>query len=82
MRDNFSMAVKETLARRVGVRCSNPDGQRPTSGPFECLIEWRPWIEGELGLHWSFLGREDRRALSLALAWEGDAYTERTLPNS
>ena len=33
MRDEFSSAVVETLAKRVGVRCSNPGCQRPTSGP-------------------------------------------------
>jgi hypothetical protein len=35
MRDDFPMAVKETLARRVGVRCSNPQCRKPTSGPQE-----------------------------------------------
>lgn len=43
---------------------------------FERLVEWRPWIEKGLESRWSFLDREDRRELSLALAWEGDAYTE------
>ena len=33
MRDEFSSAVVETLAKRVGVRCSNPGCQRPTAGP-------------------------------------------------
>src|SRR6266850_1793484 len=35
MRDDFPMAVKETLALRVGVRCSNPQCRKPTSGPQE-----------------------------------------------
>lgn len=43
---------------------------------FERLVEWRPWIERELGSLWTFLKREDRRELSRALAWEGDAHTE------
>lgn len=33
MRDDFSSAVKDVLARRVGMRCSNPNCRRPTSGP-------------------------------------------------
>ncbi len=33
MRDDFSMAVKEALAKRVGHRCSNPACRQPTSGP-------------------------------------------------
>jgi hypothetical protein len=33
MRDEFSAAVKETLARRVGHRCSNPACRQLTSGP-------------------------------------------------
>src|SRR5262245_39434560 len=33
MRDDFPMAVKETLAKRVAQRCSNPDCGQPTSGP-------------------------------------------------
>lgn len=44
---------------------------------FERIVKYRPWIERELESRWSFLDREDRRELSLALAWEGDAYTER-----
>lgn len=33
MRDDFAAAVIEVLAKRVGVRCSNPGCRRPTSGP-------------------------------------------------
>jgi len=44
---------------------------------FDRLVAWRPWIERELESRWSFLDREDCRELSLALAWEGDAYRER-----
>ena len=33
MRDNFSAATIETLAKRVSYRCSNPNCRRPTSGP-------------------------------------------------
>jgi hypothetical protein len=33
MRDNFSAATKELLAKRVGLVCSNPECQQPTSGP-------------------------------------------------
>jgi hypothetical protein len=33
MRDDFSAATKELLAKRVGFRCSNPECQQPTSGP-------------------------------------------------
>jgi hypothetical protein len=32
-RDDFSLAVKTLLARRVGMRCSNPNCRKPTSGP-------------------------------------------------
>lgn len=35
MRDDFSAATKELLAKRVGYRCSNPDCRQPTSGPQE-----------------------------------------------
>lgn len=35
MRDDFSSRVKETLAKRVGHRCSNPKCRRLTSGPHE-----------------------------------------------
>jgi hypothetical protein len=34
-RDNFSAQVKDTLARRVGIRCSNPNCRKATSGPRE-----------------------------------------------
>lgn len=33
MRDNFSPKDKDTLAKRVGCRCSNPQCTCPTSGP-------------------------------------------------
>lgn len=33
MRDDFSNDVKETLARRVNMRCSNPKCRKTTSGP-------------------------------------------------
>ncbi len=33
MRDEFSPSVKEALAKRVGLRCSNPDCRQLTSGP-------------------------------------------------
>ncbi len=33
MRDDFSTAAVEILAKRVGIRCSNPGCRRPTSGP-------------------------------------------------
>jgi len=32
-REDFKLDVKETLARRVGMRCSNPNCRQPTSGP-------------------------------------------------
>lgn len=32
-RDDFSRAKKDTLAKRVGLRCSNPGCKAPTSGP-------------------------------------------------
>lgn len=32
-RDDFSSAVKDRMAKRVGMRCSNPDCRSPTSGP-------------------------------------------------
>lgn len=32
-RDDFTLDVKDTLARRVAVRCSNPNCRQPTSGP-------------------------------------------------
>ena len=33
MRDDFSGAVKEELAKRAGSRCSNPTCRQPTAGP-------------------------------------------------
>ncbi len=33
MRDDFPKRTIDTLAKRVGQRCSNPDCHRPTSGP-------------------------------------------------
>ena len=33
MRDEFPKAVAETLAKRVGNRCSNPGCRKRTSGP-------------------------------------------------
>ncbi|MGH8067425.1 MAG: hypothetical protein ACRERE_19770, partial [Candidatus Entotheonellia bacterium] len=44
---------------------------------FERLAAWRPWIAEGLRSRWAFLTHEDRHELSLALAWEGDAYAER-----
>lgn len=35
MRDDFPVGMKETLAKRVGNKCSNPDCGQPTSGPHE-----------------------------------------------
>lgn len=32
-RDNFNRGVVDRLAKRVGMRCSNPDCRRPTAGP-------------------------------------------------
>jgi hypothetical protein len=33
MRDEFPLAVKDVLAKRVGLLCSNPDCRQLTSGP-------------------------------------------------
>jgi hypothetical protein len=33
MRDDFPLAIKDTLAKRVAQRCSNPGCKKPTSGP-------------------------------------------------
>jgi hypothetical protein len=33
MRDDFPIVVKDVLAKRVGLRCSNPDCRQLTSGP-------------------------------------------------
>jgi hypothetical protein len=35
MRDDFALSVKETLAKRVSFRCSNPACQKSTTGPQE-----------------------------------------------
>jgi hypothetical protein len=35
MRDDFKPDVKELLAKRVGMKCSNPNCRQPTSGPQE-----------------------------------------------
>jgi hypothetical protein len=35
MRDDFTTAVKELLAKRVGYKCGNPECRQPTSGPQE-----------------------------------------------
>jgi hypothetical protein len=35
MRDDFSLKIKELLAKRAGNRCSNPGCRQPTSGPQE-----------------------------------------------
>ena len=35
MRDDFSIPVKDLLAKRVAFRCSNPACRKPTSGPQE-----------------------------------------------
>jgi hypothetical protein len=43
---------------------------------FERLISSRPWVADDLDSCWGFLTWEDCHELSLALAWEGDAYTE------
>ena len=32
-RDEFTKETKDILAKRVGLRCSNPNCRRPTSGP-------------------------------------------------
>lgn len=33
MRDDFTEAVKDSVASRVGFKCSNPDCRAPTAGP-------------------------------------------------
>ena len=33
MRDEFTVSIKEELAKRVGYLCSNPSCRQPTSGP-------------------------------------------------
>ena len=32
-RDEFNKVTREALARRIALRCSNPDRRKPTSGP-------------------------------------------------
>src|SRR5919197_1158068 len=44
---------------------------------FEKFVQWRPWVEERLRSRWDFLIAQDCRELSLALAWEGDAYKDR-----
>ena len=44
---------------------------------FERFAACRPLVEGGLRSRWGFLTREECHELSLALAWEGDAYKER-----
>ena len=44
---------------------------------FERLVAWRPWIEKSVTSRWDFLTPEGCHEISLALAWEGDAYAER-----
>lgn len=43
---------------------------------FERLVAWRSWVAEGLRDRWDFLMYEDCHEISLALAWEGDAYTE------
>src|SRR4030095_639041 len=43
---------------------------------FEKFIQWRPWGKDRVGSCWNFLTPEDCDELSLALAWEGDAYAK------
>jgi hypothetical protein len=43
---------------------------------FEKFVQWRPWVEERLRSCWDSLTPEECHELSLALAWEGDAYTE------
>jgi hypothetical protein len=44
---------------------------------FKRFAAWRPRIAEGLRSRWSFLTRQDCHELSLALAWEGDAYAGR-----
>ena len=44
---------------------------------FDRFVAWRPWIAERLEAQWDFLTHEDCHELSLALAWEADAYIER-----
>src|SRR5262245_35823518 len=43
---------------------------------FEKFIPWRAWVRDRFGSCFDFLTPEDCDELSLALAWEGDAYAE------
>jgi hypothetical protein len=43
---------------------------------FEKFLQWRPWVEERVRSRWDFLTSQDCRELSLALAWEGDAYKD------
>ncbi len=43
---------------------------------FERIAAWRPCVEEGLRSCWGFLTSQDRLDLSLALAWEGDAYKD------
>lgn len=36
MRDDFNSQIKDTLSKRVGLRCSNPNCRALTSGPNSC----------------------------------------------
>lgn len=35
VRDDFKFGIKDLLAKRVGMRCANPNCRQPTSGPQE-----------------------------------------------
>ncbi|MGD2086311.1 MAG: hypothetical protein PVH61_09020 [Candidatus Aminicenantes bacterium] len=39
MRDDFTAKVKDILARRAGMLCSNPNCRKPTSGPHELKLK-------------------------------------------
>jgi hypothetical protein len=41
---------------------------------FQKFIPWRAWVRDHVGSCWDFLTPDDCNELSLALAWEGDAY--------
>ncbi|MCA0314507.1 MAG: HNH endonuclease [Candidatus Melainabacteria bacterium] len=38
-RDDFSAETKQLISKRVGVRCSNPNCRRPTSGPSKTSVK-------------------------------------------
>lgn len=74
-RDDFKTDVKEALARRVGMRCSNPNCRQPTSGP-----QQNPAKSTNVGVAAhitaaskggprfdSLLGKEDRRSIENAI---------------